>query len=208
MDATLSGMFILAFLIGLTGALTPGPTLVATITASLKDGWLTGPRIVSGHMLIELVIVLVIVLGIGVAAGTLFTTIIALIGGIALIFFGALTIRGSRTASLRPSGTAIVKNAYVTGSLTSAANPFFWIWWLTVGSAFILEGLQEGIMLFAAFMAGHWCADMGWYTTVSTMVSQGRTVLSERMFRGVIAGCGIFLIAFGLYYLGGLWIRP
>ena len=32
-------MIILGFLIGLTGTLAPGPTLIATINASLKRGW-------------------------------------------------------------------------------------------------------------------------------------------------------------------------
>ena len=36
---------ILAFTIGLTGALAPGPTLVATINSSLRRGWTIGPKV-------------------------------------------------------------------------------------------------------------------------------------------------------------------
>jgi threonine/homoserine/homoserine lactone efflux protein len=36
---------ILAFTIGLTGALAPGPTLVATINSSLQRGWTMGPKV-------------------------------------------------------------------------------------------------------------------------------------------------------------------
>ena len=33
-----------AFAIGLTGALAPGPTLLATVNSSLQEGWRAGPR--------------------------------------------------------------------------------------------------------------------------------------------------------------------
>ena len=41
-------MFILGFVIGLTGALVPGPTLVATINASITGDWMTGLKVSLG----------------------------------------------------------------------------------------------------------------------------------------------------------------
>ncbi|MEA1895812.1 MAG: LysE family translocator, partial [Euryarchaeota archaeon] len=43
------------FVIGLTGAIVPGPMLFATIDASLRRGWIAGPEIVLGHALVEVV---------------------------------------------------------------------------------------------------------------------------------------------------------
>jgi threonine/homoserine/homoserine lactone efflux protein len=199
-------MFFLGFVIGLIGALAPGPTLVTTINASLAGDWTAGPKISAGHMLVEFLLFLLIVMGLATVALP-YTTAIAGIGGIALIAFGGLTITGSRAASLSASAEA-VGNPYVAGLLTSAANPYFWIWWLTIGWAMVIAGLEGGAVLVGVFLIGHWCADISWYTVVALGISRGRTIMSDPVYRGVMGVCGLFLILFGLYYLSGVFIYP
>jgi threonine/homoserine/homoserine lactone efflux protein len=200
------GMFFLALALGLTGALAPGPTLVATINASFTGGWTTGPKVTLGHMVVESVIFILIVMGLA-AVALPYSHVIAGIGGIALVAFGVLTITGSRQVSLEETSSGThVTNPYFSGAITSAANPFFWIWWLSVGSAMVIAGLQGGIVLAGVFMAGHWCADLGWYTVVSTGIAQGRAVLSDQRYRWIMGICGLFLIAFGIYYLYGVFV--
>jgi len=194
---------ILAFTIGLTGALAPGPTLVAAINASLKGGWLMGPKIAMGHALAEVVIFLLIVLGLASMLEE-HTNLVAGIGGTALIIFGILTLSGSRKATMTNNEGNFSTNPYLAGLLTSVANPFFWVWWLSVGSALVLAELKSGIILAVLFMVGHWGADFGWYTLVSTSLDQGKTLLSETNYRNILSLCGIFLILFGIYYLNGI----
>jgi len=191
--------FLLGLVIGLTGALAPGPTLVATINASVSGDWTTGPKVTAGHMIAECAIFLLIVLGLATIALP-YTTAIAGIGGAALIAFGALTIAGSRGATLNSPVRGTVSNPYIAGLVTSVANPYFWIWWLTIGSAMVIAGLAGGLVLAAVFMVGHWCADLGWYTLVSGGVSRGRTILSDTSYRRIMAACGAFLFVFGAYY--------
>jgi threonine/homoserine/homoserine lactone efflux protein len=132
--------------------------------------------------------------------------VIAGIGGIALIAFGMLTIAGSRKATMKTSSPEVVANPYMAGLVTSAANPYFWIWWLSIGSAMVIAGLQGGLVLVGALMIGHWSADTVWLTLVSTGVSKGRTIVSDSTYRKINALCGIFLILFGAYYLSRLLI--
>jgi threonine/homoserine/homoserine lactone efflux protein len=191
---------VLGFIIGLTGALAPGPTLVATINASLSGDWTAGLRVSLGHIVMETGIFFLIILGLASIASP-YTTVIAIIGGLALIVFGILTITGSRTASLSAVPAQAVSDPYLAGFLTSAANPYFWIWWLTAGSAFLISSLEGGLLFAAAFMIGHWGADTGWFTLVSTSVARGKTLLSDTAYHRIMAVCGIFLVIFGLYYL-------
>src|SRR5665647_306017 len=193
-------MFILGFVIGLTGALAPGPTLVATINSSINGDWTTGLKVSLGHVIVELFLVILILLGLATVALP-YTSAIAGIGGIALIAFGVLTIAGSRKATMRTQGLQAVVNPYLAGLVTSAANPYFWIWWFTIGSAMVIAGLQGGLVLVGALMIGHWSADTVWLTMVSTGVSKGRTIVSDTTYQKIIALCGIFLILFGAYYL-------
>ena len=193
-------MLAMAFAIGLTGALAPGPTLVATVNSSLKEGWTAGPKVAAGHALVETLIFLLIVGGLA-AAMQQYSQTIALAGGLALIIFGFMTVLGSRSATLAaPQGQAI-GNAYLAGIITSAANPYFWIWWLSVGSALVLSGLSSGLLMAALFMIGHWGADFGWYTLVSSSLDRGRSILSEKSYRRILGICGGFLVCFGAYFL-------
>jgi threonine/homoserine/homoserine lactone efflux protein len=195
---------ILGFLIGLTGALAPGPTLVATINASLAGDWTTGLKVSLGHIIIETALFFLIILGLASVASP-YTTEIAVIGGIALIVFGIMTIYGSRSASLGATQENVTTSPYLAGLLTSAANPYFWIWWLSVGSALLIKSLAGGILLAAVFMLGHWTADTSWYVLVSTGVSKGKTILSDTAYHRIMAACGIFLVLFGLSYLAGVF---
>ena len=198
-------MVFLGFVIGLTGALAPGPTLVATINASINGDWMTGLKVSLGHAIVELFIVILILLGLATVALP-YTSVIAGIGGIALVAFGALTIAGSRQATMCTSPIKPVANPYLAGLVTSAANPYFWIWWLSIGSAMVIAGLEGGLILAGAFMIGHWTADTVWYTLVSSGVSRGRTFLSDTAYRKIMIFCGIFLILFGIYYISRQWI--
>jgi threonine/homoserine/homoserine lactone efflux protein len=198
-------MVFLGFVIGLTGALAPGPTLVATINASIAGDWTTGLKVSLGHVIVELFLVILILLEL-VTIALPYTSAIAGIGGIALIAFGVLTIAGSKKATMKTSSPQTIANPYMAGLVTSAANPYFWIWWLSIGSAMVIAGLQGGLVLVGALMIGHWSADTLWLTLVSTGVSKGRTIVSDSTYQKIIALCGIFLILFGAYYLSRLLI--
>jgi threonine/homoserine/homoserine lactone efflux protein len=200
--AEILSTLVLGFFIGLTGALAPGPTLVATINAALAGNWTAGLKVSLGHIIIETAVFFLIILGLASMA-TPYTTAIAIIGGIALIVFGVMTISGSRSASLRAVPEKAAANPYMAGLLTSAANPYFWIWWLSVGSALLINALAGGILLAIVFMIGHWGADVSWYVFVSTGIAKGRTILPDTTYHRIMAACGVFLVLFGLYYLSG-----
>ncbi|MBK7386152.1 MAG: LysE family transporter [Methanothrix sp.] len=199
--ATIAMTFSIGLTVGLTGAMAPGPTLLATVNSSLKDGWLAGPKVAAGHALIEMVIFLLIVKGLAVAMQE-YSRLIALTGGLALILFGILTMRNSRSATMASAEGGSQTNPYLAGMLTSAANPYFWIWWLSIGSALVISGLEAGLMVAAIFMLGHWSADFGWYLLVSSSLDRGRSLLSPENYRRILGLCGIFLVLFGIYYLG------
>lgn len=195
------GIAALGFIIGLTGALAPGPTLVAAIRAAVKGGWTAGPKVTFGHMLVEVLMVGAIAGGMsGVLTGC--SALLAVAGGSALILFGLLTMAGARHARIEstedgPHHTEPV----IAGFVTSIGNPYFWIWWLTVGSALLIGALEGGIFAMIAFIAGHWAADLGWYTLVAAGIHRGRFFLGTREYRVVLVICGVFLVAFGAYYL-------
>lgn len=197
-------MLFLGFLVGLTGALAPGPTLVATINASLEGGWRAGPRVTLGHIAVEALMVLLIFAGMSVVIGS-YSYLIGWIGGIALVVFGCATLNEARTARIdRGGSTSRESRPILAGIVTSISNPYFWIWWFTVGSALLIGAYSGGLAPACAFILGHWSADLGWFTLISLSIHRGRVVLSDRVYRGILGLCGTFLILFGAYYLAGV----
>ena len=214
---SLPEILTIAFVIGLTGALSPGPTLIATIRSSLRCGWIAGPAIITGHIVVEFALFILIITGIAAVAGD-YSWLIAGAGGIVLVMFGLMTIAESRTATLsaaltdkdKPdagsssatdgSGQAGLYPVFLAGIVTSVSNPYFWIWWVSIGSAMVIDGLKSGLLLGCEFMIGHWCADISWYSVVAVTVHRGKNILSDRSYRVAIALCGIFLVLFGIWF--------
>ncbi|AKB27243.1 Transporter, LysE family [Methanosarcina siciliae C2J] len=197
---------LLGFTIGLTGALVPGPMLFATIELSLKKGWLAGPKVVFGHMLVELVLSVLILFGVASLMGSGTISAISVIGGLALVIFGLLTAKDAKAAASAgiPPGTSGLKlssSPIALGFFTSVSNPYFWIWWLTAGSALVLRAYELGALVSLAYLLGHWTADLSWFTAVSGSFSRGKTLFSGRTHEMVLYVCGGFLVIFGLYFM-------
>ena len=103
---------------------------------------------------------------------------------------GQGTIRSS--LSLKP---------LVGGVLVSLSNPFWALWWLTVGAALITRSLEAGLMGIASFYLGHILSDLAWYGFVSATVASGKRFLSQNVYRGIILVCGSFLGLLGVYFV-------
>lgn len=192
---------ILGFVIGLTGALTPGPTLIATIQSSISHGWKSGPFVTGGHILAEFGVIILIAAGISVLPGGS-PQVIAAIGGMALLIFGIMTLKSAGSSSLAPSSShSHIHSPLVAGIVTSISNPYFWIWWFSVGSALLISSLASGPAGLGAFICGHWLSDLGWFTFVSVSVHRSRSLIRDREYRVILYICGVVLIIFGGWFL-------
>ena len=194
-------MLGIGFGVGLTGALVPGPMLFATIETSLKKGWTSGPLVVSGHALVEVLLFIVIVAGFSTLATQGVILWISVIGGAVLVVFGILTIKEGKHATLS-GGNSVFKSPFAAGVITSVSHPYFWLWWLTAGAGLVLMGLETSLFAASIFLVGHFMADLGWYTFVSTAISRGKSLMSEGTYQRVLMGCGGFLVVFGVWFMG------
>lgn len=199
-------MFTIGFAVGLSGALVPGPMLFATIDSSMKKGWTSGPKVVLGHALLELMLCILIVLGITALLGETQISAISLLGGAVLILFGIFAIKDARRGvlSIESKTNLFSANPVAAGFITSVSNPYFWIWWLAAGSALVLKGLETSLLAAALFVFGHWMADLSWFSIISASFSKGKGLMSPNMYEIVLLSCGAFLILFGSWFALGV----
>lgn len=198
-------LILTSFAVGLSGAVVPGPMLTVTVSDSVKKGFLTGPLVVLGHFIAEIILIIFILAGFSWLAGsTEAAIIIGTLGGIILIYMGYNTLKS--TADLQDiSDSEELSSRYgsvLKGVLTSVSNPYFFIWWATIGLAFLFKGLEiAGLVGLIGFLIGHWSADLGWFSMVSFFSSKGSKIMSENQYKLIMKVCGLFLMVLGAYFL-------
>ncbi|HEY8344919.1 MAG TPA: LysE family transporter [Bacillota bacterium] len=196
-------IFFLACGVALSGALMPGPLLTINIRESLKTGFWAGPKLILGHALLEAMLVLALLFGLGsIIELPLSKGIISILGGMFLFWmaYGMLFKEGKDGLSLRadqePSPTENTQrmSLVLTGALISLANPYWSLWWATLGLGFLTQAREFGFSGIVFFYSGHIFADFLWYSLISLAVSKGKTYLSPKLYRGIIIVCAIFLL--------------
>ena len=193
---------ILVIIISASGVMSPGPLFAANITYGLREGVKSGIKIAIGHSIVELP--LVILLGIGVFSLEIFPefrTIISIFGAITLFVFAGIQIKTilkkNKNISLKPKQGPIV-----TGILLSALNPFFIVWWLTIGFKLISDAMLiwafAGILIVFVF---HIWMDFAWLGITAFLASKSRKIISNRNYKIMILVLSLTLIYFGITFL-------
>lgn len=200
---TLVVIFFSSFMIALSGALMPGPLLTITVSEATRRGVVAGPLMILGHGILELLLVLALLSGLApfLQRDDVFVAI-ALAGGGILLWMAISMFRSLPGLSLDFSvGERRRQNLIVTGIVFSLANPYWLIWWASIGLGYIVYSVQFGAPGVISFFAGHILADLAWYGFISFGVAKGRHYFSDRAYRGLIGGCAAFLLLFAGYFL-------
>ncbi len=207
MEIALLTIFCTSFILALSGALMPGPLLTVTVSESSRRGAMVGPMMIFGHSLLELTLVVALLSGLApiLVRDDVFI-LISLIGGAILLWMGTsmlrslpqLTLGGQADLHVRKS-----KNLVLTGMLLSVANPYWLLWWASIGLGYIMHSMKFGIMGIAAFFFGHILADLAWYCLISFGIAKGRRFFSDSLYRKLIGGCAVFLLVFSCWFLYG-----
>ena len=195
-------LFVTSFIVALSGAAMPGPLLTVTISESPRRGLMTGPLLITGHAILELALVLALLMGLAplLKMKPVFI-VIALAGSAVLLWMGLGMLKSLPNLVLTTDGGETKgRNLILSGVLMSIANPYWSIWWATIGLGYILHSMDAGTMGVVAFFTGHIMGDLFWYAAISTAVWKGRKLLSDRGYRILIGTCAVFLIVFSFLF--------
>ncbi len=182
----------------------PGPLLTITIGEAARRGGIVGPLVVLGHGILELLLLILIVFGLGnLLHSTVVFSIIALVGGFILICMGVSTIRGLGHYRLTDPSTSARKGPHpvVSGIVVSLSNPYWFIWWITIGMGYVMFSGGLGAKGIIAFFVGHILSDFAWYSFVSYSIQFGGRFFSMKVIKSILLVCSAFLIFFGGFFI-------
>jgi len=198
---TATGTFLVkALVISMSGVLAPGPMTAAAVAAGTRGGH-AGAMLALGHAAVEMPLMVLIVLGAGKLLRRAGVKIgIGLAGGVVLLLLGGQMLRDV----WQPMAAAEASNGrhpFVSGLALSAANPYFLLWWATVGLALAAEASSLGVLAFVIFAVVHWLCDLFWLEALSLASFKGSRLLGPTSQKAVLAVCGAALVGFAVWFL-------
>ena len=221
-------LFIFGFsmLVALSGALVPGPLLTYTVIKTLETSersFLIGFLVILGHACIEGFIVVGILLGFSfILKNEIVIKVIGTLGGSFLLYMGADIILKIKQGKFKtpfnavagdnksePESLTKISNPVLGGALISMSNPYWWIWWATIGFGFMLQYKisllnWQGLI---SFYFGHEMGDLAWYATVSSLISIGKRRINERLYKILLIICSVVIIGFGVFLMFATFLK-
>jgi len=184
--------------VSFSGAMAPGPVTAVTIAKGHKSGR-AGIFIALGHGVVEVPLIIAIALGLSIIfKAPWWKFFIGVVGGGFLVWMGIGLIRDRK--ALGAGEKQVPYGSFQAGALTSMGNPYFFIWWATLGAALITQSLAWGVIGVAAFIVAHWSVDLFWYWLLTYMTHRGKSIMKPAVQGGIFAVCGILLTSFGAYF--------
>ena len=209
---TLVEMGLQIILVSVSGVFSPGPLLFANLALSKYGGFWSGIKIAIGHTIIELPVIILLSIPFVVFSPVNMTfsimKIISIIAGAFLIVFGILyVVRTIRTTGSpnSPINTSRIENPYLAGIMFTSLNPFFIVWWTTVGVKLISDSISLlGNLAGIAFLFFvHIWMDYAWLGLSSYLASKGFNIIRSEYHKYITILLTVPLFYYGIYFVLG-----
>jgi threonine/homoserine/homoserine lactone efflux protein len=188
-----------AVVISFSGAMMPGPMFAVTVAKSYKSPW-AGVQISLGHAVVEIPLILLIYLGFAhFFESSIVQLVLSLVGGSMIIWLGITMFRAR--ARVVQQSQDLAYSAFAAGIMTSSLNPFFLLWWATIGSLLIMRFLDFGLGGLTVFIVVHWLVDLAWLSFVSVLVYKTHSLWGKRFQQWVFTAISLILAGFGVWFL-------
>ena len=205
-----------AFAVTLVTAIVPNPSTIAASHLALRRGPRAADAFLAGVVVLDCLVFALFAFGFEpLLHGLGITSYLVPVAAVGLTGLGLFMIAGASRLAARPEPAPAVlsprlhglKGPFAAGLVLPAANPGFWIWWSTVGTAFIHAARDWGrpgiSVVFSAYLAGV----IGWYLPLLMALRRGRQVVPAHVQRRLIVALGLGMILFGAH-LAVQWLTP
>ena len=204
--------FFYVIIVSTSGVFSPGPLFFVNLFYGSKYGSIMGLKIAIGHTFVEFPLLVLLFYGVSkfslvsLSDSDIFK-IIGIVGGVFMIFFSFMqiypVIKNKSLETNNQYSKYAIKNAILVGMIFTGLNPFFLVWWSTIGLKLVSDsvnnfGYLNGIILL--FFSHIWM-DYFWLWITSFMSSKGRSIAKEKVYRILLLFFSTVIGIFGLNLL-------
>ncbi len=185
--------------ISLSGVMMPGPMFAVTLAKGYRSPW-AGAQVSLGHAVIEVPLILLIYFGFArFFDNSVVQLVLSLLGGVMIIGMGIAMFRAR--AGVVQRGQDLPYSAFVAGILASGLNPYFLLWWATIGSLLVMKFLDFGAAGLILLIVVHWLCDLVWLSFLATVIYRTRSLWRLKYQEWLSITCSLLLIGFGAWFL-------
>lgn len=200
-------LLLLGLALGVGAGVSPGPLLVLVLTSTLRDGWRAGALAACAPAVSDVVVVAGVLLVLDqLPAGAL--SLLAVAGGLFLLWLGAQTAWEARTATLsraeegrRRAG----RRALWQAGLVNVLSPHPWLFWATVLGPLTLRAWGDSPGGAVLLVLGFYVAIVGAKVLIAVLVASGRRWLTDTGYRRLLVAAGALLALAGVLVLREFW---
>ena len=185
--------------ISFSGVMMPGPMTAITLAKSYKSPW-AGTKISLGHAVIEVPMILLIYFGFAQFFQNDVVRLVLSVVGSGMILWMGISMFRARVEVVE-KGKDLPYNSFTAGILASVFNPFFLLWWATIGGMLIMRILDFGTTGLIVFIIVHWSCDLLWLSLFSVVVYRTHTLWGRKLQEWLFIACSLLLVGFGLWFL-------
>jgi threonine/homoserine/homoserine lactone efflux protein len=186
----------------LSGVIAPGPMFAVAITKSFKSPW-AGTMMSLGHAVVEVPLIILLYFGLShFFENAIVQFIFSIIGGGVLIWLAIGMLRSPREMS---AGNKDIRyNSFTAGIVMTGLNPFFIMWWATVGVLLLMKFMAfwDAVVIgLAVFIIVHWLCDLIWLSFVSFVVNKTHQMWGATVQALVFVAAGLLMGGFGIWFI-------
>lgn len=206
-------IFGLAFIVALTGAMSPGPLLALVVGQVLARGPAAVLFLLAGHACLEAALVIGLARGLGrPLRSPAVRAVLGIVGGAVLLWMGWTIIASADGASLAGARGRLMPwwALFLAGAGASLSNPYFTGWWATVGTGQMATMGLRSRRDFGLFLAGHELGDFAWYLLVAAALTTGRRWLTDGVYQRLLWAAGGVVLALGAWFVAAgafTWLK-
>ena len=115
-----------------------------------------------------------------------------------MAWMGVSIMRGSGTVV---SPVKLGESSVWAGVILSAGNPYFLIWWATVGSSLVIRSVEYGLVGVLLFGVSHWMCDLIWLSLLAFLANRASARFGSAFVRVTSLVSGSFLLIIGCRFV-------
>jgi threonine/homoserine/homoserine lactone efflux protein len=186
-----------AFLLGVSGGLTPGPLLTFVIAQTLRHGAAEGTKVAFVPIVTDSPLIVI-----GLIALPHLAHLGPLLGALSLIGSAFLIYLAWQTWRVKAVDAAHADEAPRSirrGILVNLTNPNPYLFWFTVGVPTLVKAAQHGWTAAAAFVAIFFVLLIGCQVLLAVLVARSREHVAGRWYAYAMRGLAVMLLVFAIF---------
>lgn len=186
-------------LIGLSSGIAPGPLMTLVVSQTLRYGFREGAKVAIAPFLTDIPIIVVIMVTLSLFKNIdLFLGIIAFLGASYLLFlaYESFKIKGFEIDSQDVKPQSIRK-----GFLTNLLNPSPYLFYFTVGGAFILKSFNTNAFYSLLFIGGFLSSMVVTKILLAYIVGRSRNFFKSKAYKVLNWVLGLLLVFYAIKFI-------